>query len=896
MFAVPAAQAAEPAIVTPSVQAVSADGTLTVDVTATGLPDVESTYAALVPKGGDGTEYAAFAMPFPTVAGGSSTFTLTAKTVAAGDSQALIRGQQYEVLLWKQHSAATPENVYGRADLVVTEAQWDQLFPPAPVAQDTSVTLSAASTTLTEGEATTLSASVSPSDAAGTLTFVNGDAVLGAPIAVSAGQASIETGALALGDHTFTAVFTPSDEALFTGSTSAPATVSVTAAEAPVDPVDPVEPATPKLSVSPNADLKAAGDTVTVKGEGYNPEQSIYVFLCADTELPTDLFTYAMGCRDGSKQVKPEADGTFELEYAVKQLDGGATAVFTAANHTGMQDRSFDAKVLLNFAEGATEPEVPVDPETPKPVQGGLTWGVKKDFVDYIEGPIAKGSVKMMKPATRKGDQFNFPQIVGGKWDEKTQTGTANFGGAVTFYGHKGALNVTLANPQVVVQSKNAAVLKVDYEGKRVSIGNVDLASAKATKAKDGSVTWSNASVKLHKQGVNVFSYAFDGDKLTTFYSEGDELSKLTFTVGSASDEKPIVVPPKPPIKKPNPKPLPKPAPPAVSQQNGAAAGSLTWGVSSPFAAYVQGKIAKGGISTQGVGGGQGGFVFPQAGGGSWNAQTQTGSIQYSGVVLFTGHGGLLSEPIANPTITVHNASSATLTASGRTFGLNLGAASKQVGPNGEVTWSGVPVSGGFTYGSYSLGADPLSFTVGSASTASYGAQTAGSPQATRAVPEEPPATTGLEVLTDPEKLRPGATIEIEGSGFEPEEFGIMVVLYSDPIVLDTEASADKNGVVRWIGKLPEDIEPGMHTLTLQGSISVGSEIEILKPKTKKQTLEVNRDEQLQAAGAQPLAVAETSTEGSNNAWVWIGAVALLVVAAGAVTLVAAQRRKAQQA
>ncbi|WP_217135080.1 Ig-like domain repeat protein, partial [Leucobacter chinensis] len=336
------------------------DGTLTVGVTATGLPDVQSMYGALVPKGGDGTAYAAFAVPFPEVASGSSTFTLTAKTVAAGASQALVRGQQYEVLLWKQHSDATPENVYGRAELAITEAQWDQLFPPAPVAQDTSVSLAAASTTLTEGETTTLTASVSPSDAAGTVTFANGDAVLGAPIAVSSGKASIDTGALAPGDHTFTAVFTPSDEALFTGSTSAPAAVSVTPAEAPVDPVDPVDPATPKLSVSPNAGLKAAGDTVTVKGEGYNPEQSIYVFLCADIELPTDLFQHAMGCRTGSKQVKPEADGTFELEYAVKQLDAGATAVFTAANHTGMTDRSFDAKVLLDFAKA------PVDPATPK--------------------------------------------------------------------------------------------------------------------------------------------------------------------------------------------------------------------------------------------------------------------------------------------------------------------------------------------------------------------------------------------------------------------------------------------------------------------------------------------------------------------------------------------------
>src|SRR5690606_39815249 len=59
----------------------------------------------------------------------------------------------------------------------------------------------------------------------------------------------------------------------------------------------------PELSVSPATDLDPAGDTVTVTGTGYNPAQPIYVFLCGDVELPADLWTAAMGCRDGAKVI-----------------------------------------------------------------------------------------------------------------------------------------------------------------------------------------------------------------------------------------------------------------------------------------------------------------------------------------------------------------------------------------------------------------------------------------------------------------------------------------------------------------------------------------------------------------------------------------------------------------
>jgi hypothetical protein len=129
---------------------------------------------------------------------------------------------------------------------------------------------------------------------------------------------------------------------------------------------------TPELAVSPATDLDPAGDTVTVTGTGYNPAQPIYVFFCRDVELPANLWTVALSCTSGSKviyaatdttagRVTFDEDGSFEVALDVRQLNGGATSVYTAANHTAMTDRGQDAKATLAFA-AVVEPEQPTGP------------------------------------------------------------------------------------------------------------------------------------------------------------------------------------------------------------------------------------------------------------------------------------------------------------------------------------------------------------------------------------------------------------------------------------------------------------------------------------------------------------------------------------------------------
>lgn len=330
-------------------------------------------------------------------------------------------------------------------------------------------------------------------------------------------------------------------------------------------------------------------------------------------------------------------------------------------------------------------------------------------------------------------------------------------------------------------------------------------------------------------------------------------------------------------------------APPA---EKSPAAGSLNWGVSTAFADYVTGSIAKGEIRTAGVGGGRGGYLFPQATGSSWNKDTRTGTVRYSGTVTFWGHGGLLDVTFANPVITVSNPLSGSITAGGQTFPLNLGAAGFTAHADGSVTWSNVPVSGAISGGDGqgaggSLALDSLTFTVGSTSAANFGSTVTSPSSQERTPAPTPPATTGVTVVTPESEIVEGGEIEITASGFQPNEDRILVVIYSDPIVLDKNAKADANGVVRWIGKLPKGLT-GKHTITLQGSINVGKEIVISAADAVKARASVTSETSPAAQQAAGIAPAE-----GTPMWVWwSAAMALLLVAGASTALVVAQRRK----
>lgn len=96
---------------------------------------------------------------------------------------------------------------------------WQQVYPA--VAQTTTTTLAASPAGGTTPNSTiTLTASVSPSAAAGSVQFKDGTTNIGTPVEVSSGAAQTTTSYPTTGSHSFTAVFTPTDSIAYQASTS----------------------------------------------------------------------------------------------------------------------------------------------------------------------------------------------------------------------------------------------------------------------------------------------------------------------------------------------------------------------------------------------------------------------------------------------------------------------------------------------------------------------------------------------------------------------------------------------------------------------------------------------------------------------------------------------------
>ena len=66
----------------------------------------------------------------------------------------------------------------------------------------------------------TLTATVTPADAVGSVQFKDGAATLGSPVAVSAGSAQLVTSSLTGGTHSLSAAFSPTDSSAPSDSAS----------------------------------------------------------------------------------------------------------------------------------------------------------------------------------------------------------------------------------------------------------------------------------------------------------------------------------------------------------------------------------------------------------------------------------------------------------------------------------------------------------------------------------------------------------------------------------------------------------------------------------------------------------------------------------------------------
>ncbi|WP_141725074.1 Ig-like domain repeat protein, partial [Streptomyces niveus] len=173
-------------------------------------------------------------------------------------------------------------------------------------------------------------AAVTPGDAAGKVTFLDGTTVLGA-VDVATGGAELKTSALTAGAHSLTAKFAPTDPAAFDPSESQAATYTITEAGSspPPDPDPTDEPSdldvtdeegTP-LDVNPTL---TAGQKVLVTARGYSEEAKVKVVLTGSEETYPDATADAEGTVADYEFTVPDplADGSYTLTLTEDKAEG----------------------------------------------------------------------------------------------------------------------------------------------------------------------------------------------------------------------------------------------------------------------------------------------------------------------------------------------------------------------------------------------------------------------------------------------------------------------------------------------------------------------------------------------------------------------------------------------
>ncbi|MGH3965178.1 MAG: Ig-like domain-containing protein [Pseudonocardiaceae bacterium] len=147
----------------------------------------------------------------------------------------------------------------------------------------TSTTLSASSTAspVVLGSSVTLTATVTPAEAAGTVQFRDGATNIGDAVTVNNGTATTTTTTLTVGSHELTAVFTPTNTALYSASTSPAETFVVsgptaTSTTLATDPGSPVLEDT-EVALTATVNPSAAAGTVQFRDGNSNIGNAVTV-------------------------------------------------------------------------------------------------------------------------------------------------------------------------------------------------------------------------------------------------------------------------------------------------------------------------------------------------------------------------------------------------------------------------------------------------------------------------------------------------------------------------------------------------------------------------------------------------------------------------------------------
>lgn len=211
---------------------------------------------------------------------------------------------------------------------------------------------------------------------------------------------------------------------------------------------------------------------------------------------------------------------------------GPSVSVSTAPGVQGSVDRG-----IVTIAErvGVSMADCVVEDAT-------ISWGFKEAFRSYVSGAIAHGEWTVADGASYETPSFGWSDG-SGSYDAASGEGLLAFAGSVTFTGHGGVLNTTIANPQLRFDGGDTATLLLDVSGdtrdgvavnqQGVEFATIDLGSSEGGSA-DGEYEIAAVPAVLTPAGSAAFGT----------YEPGTELDPITIGYSTEEDcDTPVTAP-----------------------------------------------------------------------------------------------------------------------------------------------------------------------------------------------------------------------------------------------------------------------------------------------------------------------------------------------------------------
>ena len=511
---------------TTTVKTATADAGLTVTAAARKLGSISGAYVALIETGTEAQVSAGggfLAMQYvPQIS--FEAFSVDLTTAAKN----LDRTKSYEVIVWKQHTNPTADTIYVRSTVTITPEQWDDLFgvtkPTTPTTPPVNVpggslrwAISSSFTDYVTGGIAQGAIAVSDGATRSGGQFQFGQTV-GGDFDTNTGLGSVVyRGSVRFTGHHGALDVTVSNPQIRITSAGT-ATLSVTSGGAVVPfatldlsrAVRTTANGAVSYTAAPAALTDAGRDRVL---SGYSTTLNPVTFTigsvaAAPAGTTGTVAVAAVKAKTTLPATPPATEGIDVDEANLTALGSGQPAAVSAsgfqANEQDIKVVVYSTPVLLETvsadANGVATwsgalPASLEDGEHTLTFQGSvnrglvftlargtavigsctvdgasLNWGYKESFRTYIEG-IAKGGWTLTDVT------YEYPDYVWkngtGSFDDKTLTGIVTYGGSITFTGHDGALNTTLANARLELAGDKGYVV-FDVSGITQGGENID--------------------------------------------------------------------------------------------------------------------------------------------------------------------------------------------------------------------------------------------------------------------------------------------------------------------------------------------------------------------------------------------------------------------------------------